>query len=271
MRSCTIPLYSHFRWEGHAKNVHGKVRHQDLVVQKRIKRTTKTADLFRSMDRLTVAERKSMKLQRNNAQELKNFRKETAKYQQFNRSQLIRDQLAQGKNKTQGPNPRGKQLAGDGKPTAKQTRINGQRNVDRTLTNKAETNRRLGKLNQAQVNRTTRPTEKRTTANTRTRVDGRVKTADNSSPTEQLRRNTQLRRDAQLRSEAMRNASKQRQSSNFQSQLLQRQQVQRDLRRSSIPKQSTGNQTVQRNLESLYKQRGITSETLTRSKLAQPR
>lgn len=269
------PLYSHFRWDGHAKNVHGKVRHQDLAVRNHVTRTTKSKDLFRSLDRLTVAERKSLKLQRNNAQELTKFRKETAKYQQFNRSQLVRDQLAQDKNKTQGPNPRGKQLAGGGKPTAKQKRINGQRTVDRTLTNKARTNTRIGDIKTTPSERTTtrattRPQENRQTAGTRTRVDSRVKTANNS-PTEQLRRNAQLRRDAQLRSEAMRNSSRQRQqTSNFQSQLLQRQEMQRDLRRSSIPRQTTGNQTVQRNLGSLYKQRGITSETLTRSKLAQP-
>jgi len=86
------PLWSHFRWDGHNRRGYNNFDRKDLDKYARNRNLNKSEDLFRKVSRLSDAERKAFKLQRNGASEQANFRKQAEKYRHFDRYAGNRDQ-----------------------------------------------------------------------------------------------------------------------------------------------------------------------------------
>ncbi len=269
------PLWTHFRWDGHGRNVHGKFRHQDLARTRRVTTKTTRNDLFRDLDRLSVAQRKALKLHRNNADELTKFRTQAKQLQQFDRSKVLREQIAKGKQPTRIQTQRSSQLAGAKDPTVKRTQVgdqgkrtqtgnrtSGRSNRDRVVTSQTPANDRSNNKNatiQHQTNlakqQARNQAAKRQSFDARARTRNQTKTASDSNAAAQLRRN------AQLRSNSLAKSADQRGLSTFQSQLAKQRETTRSLQNSNASARSLQNQKIQQYLNSRMNRNGFSRTT----------
>lgn len=223
------PLWSHFRWDGHERNGYGKYDRRDLAARNRNGNPkTKADDLFRKVSRLTVAERESLRLQRNNANELAKFRKQAEKYRDFDRVRLTQDQ-ARNAGKNRNITQRIPDFAKGNASVQARTSTNGRANVD--------TNARAGGDTQARV---------RANGQTRTRVDGDAA--------------TQLRQNAQIRGRFGDQQSNARlRGSNLQSQSANRRQILSSPQTADSQRRTFDNQNMQRYLRSRANNQGAGS------------
>lgn len=188
------PLWSHFRWDGHGKHGHGKFNHQQLAAQKRTRiRTTKADDLFRTVDRLTTAERKSLKLQQNNTQDLAKFRKQAEKYRNFDRAKMIRDQRLTGK--TDRALVQGKsQIAGNRNSTEQRVRTGRPDNAGQVLD---DNKKKLADVRRARQNLPKPTTNRRPStqlkSETQVRAGDSTRGSQNGDILSQLRQNARTR------------------------------------------------------------------------------
>ncbi len=273
------PLWTHFRWDGHGRNVHGKFRHQDLVRTTRITTKTSRHDLLRDLDRLSVVQRKSLKLHRNDAAELTKFHTQAKQLQQFDRSKVIREQTVKGKPSTRSQTQRGAQVAGAKQPTVKRTQFDdqgkrtqtsGRGTRDRVVTNQTQANNRF-KNNQTTIKQQKAILEKqqaqiqaakRQSLDARTRTRNQTKVANDSAAAEQLRRSTQLRSNPFAKS------TEQREVSPFQSQLAKQRESTRNLQNSNARAQSLQNQRIQQYLNSRMNRNGFSQATTNNGQLS---
>lgn len=223
------PLWSHFRWDGHERNGYGKYDRRDLAARNRNGNpTTKGDDLFRKVSRLTVAERESLRLKRNNADELAKFRKQAEQYRDFDRVRLTQDQARKAGN-NRNITQRIPNFAAGNASARTRTRTNGRAN--------SGSNARASGDTQARV---------RANGQVRSRVDGDAAV--------QLRQNAQIRRNFGEQQGSARLRGKV--DLNLQNQSVNRRQILNSPQTTNSQRRTFDNQNLQRYLRSRANNQG---------------
>lgn len=233
------PLWSHFRWDGHSRSGYGKFDQRDLAARhlanrkhanrKHSGKPIKRDDLFRQQDRLSSAQRQSLRLRSSSASEVAKFRKQAEKYRNFDRAKLAR---GQGDQRQRGQSGQRVQANNNGVLSQRIPQVNDDRragqgrarvvergSLDRVVGGnnaKGSNGKNIANGNLARDRQTLQNQRRggevrlRSEAETRARLDSQLRAKANSVTAAQLRQRTQLRTDSSTQRANKQGATSQR-------------------------------------------------------------